>query len=765
MLQPLQLRHERQVELLARPIRYAYIIGADPDKKDIIKIVTSCCEAFGGTHNIIIPSNGKTLDDCWIPFLTASDPDLILLCGRFSSINAIKSQISKVDIQPFKVKTWRGEFARNERVINYSPLPIDKIYESKISEAIYQGSGTKLKVVVAPRRGKDVDLIDYFNFGILSTSFKSGFKQFVDFTSCNRLPASLTGPILYPTEACLENITHAEWEYFGSCYKEGILGPYVAITGDINSIEDCCLFWNWRALSGRPFFTRWVNPADLNDIYQGDIINQSVLDLPPSAKLLTSYSMGPSNSSSASELLSSIPNYNQKAAQIGFSYRHPSEYDKSPASARYFCLRDSISIFGESPLVINRLIAPPFNYQDCLFKDLVFDLEVKGRTPSDKSGIEVSPRHLVEDVLTLEGEVPISDVRISRTYFTVLLPCSMSTATLSVSFKSDWEIISNFCKRKGIDIADSPSGKHIRRSIELAEGIENLASFYRNNIAREMLNAFLTPHTTKVTLKGRSRELYRRSFSAMDLRNAVLRTIAITSSYKRKKAEKEINRLIDLWLRKGILVSGFELKCQECNFQTWYPIDVVGDKYVCWRCQLENKRPYDSQIQYRLQESIYQAHWENMIVPILTLDLIKSHIAEDSFLYTVPVSLEPNNPISSDIDIISVVDGEFIIAECKQPNKLDNAVFKRYGDIAKKIMAHRIVFSTISRKNTCENQHCTECEKLGEDFSDEIFTHGIPDNPKQWGTREKIKDFRQKMAQEGIAVSTFCARDLGLVTI
>ena len=184
-------------------------------------------------------------------------------------------------------------------------------------------------------------------------------------------------------------------------------------------------------------------------------------------------------------------------------------------------------------MVVNRLIAPPFNYQDCLFKDLVFDLEVKGRTPSDKSGIEVSPRHLVEDVLTLEGEVPISDVRISRTYFTVLLPCSMSTATLSVSFKSDWEIISNFCKRKGIDIADSPSGKHIRRSIELAEGIENLASFYRNNIAREMLNAFLTPHTTKVTLEGRSRELYRRSFSAMDLRNAVLRTIAITSSYKR----------------------------------------------------------------------------------------------------------------------------------------------------------------------------------------------------------------------------------------
>ena len=764
MLQPPQVKRERQVELLARPIRYAYIIGADPDKKDIIKIITSCCEAFGGSHNIIIPSNGKLLDNCWIPFLTASDPDLILLCGRFDSISTIRSQISKIDIQPFKVKTWRGEFARSERVINYGPLPIDKLYKSKISEAIYHGSGTKLKVVVAPRRSKDVNLIDYFNFGILSASFKSEFKQFIEFTNFNRFPNSPVGPFLYPTKACLENITHAEWEYFDFCYKQEILGPYVVVTGDVNSIEDCCLFWNWRALSSRPIFTRWVNPADLNDIWEGDIFNKSVLDLSPSAKLLTSYSIGPSNLSDASKLLSSIPNYNQKATQIGFSYRHPSEYDKPLSTARYFCLRDSISILGESPLVINRLIAPPFNYQDCLFKDLVFDLEVSGGTPSDKSGIEVSPRHLVEDVLTLEGEVLLSDVRISRTYFTVLLPCSMSTATLSISFNSDWEIISNFCKRKGIDIADSPSGKHIRRSIELAEGIENLASFYRNNIAREMLNVFLTPHTTKVSLKGRSRELYRRSFPVVDLKNTVLRTLAITSPYRRKKAEEEINRLIDLWLQKGILVSGFELKCQECNFQTWYPIEIIGDKYVCWRCQLENKRPYDAQIQYRLQESIYQAHRENMIVPILTLDFIKSHIAEDSFLYTVPVSLDSTNPISPDIDIISIVDGEFVVAECKLPNKLDNAVFDRYGEIAKKILAHRIVFSTIRRENTCENQDCRECQKLGENYSDEIFTHGIPDNPEQWGTREKIQDFRQKMVREGIAVTTFCARDLGVVT-
>jgi hypothetical protein len=109
----------RQIEVLSRPIRYAYIMGAEPTKKEIIKIIMNCCASFGGFHNIIIPSNGVTLDDWWGRFLIEADPDVILLCGRFNNIEAIKSQIAQIDIQPFKVKVWRGELASTERVVKY----------------------------------------------------------------------------------------------------------------------------------------------------------------------------------------------------------------------------------------------------------------------------------------------------------------------------------------------------------------------------------------------------------------------------------------------------------------------------------------------------------------------------------------------------------------------------------------------------------------------------------------------------------------------
>jgi len=755
---------DRQVEFLSRPIRYAYVIGAEPTKEQIIRLIMNCCQSFGGSHNIIIPSNGEAFNDWWSRFLIASDPDVILLCGRFSSIEAIKSQIAQIDIQPFKVKTWRGESASTERVVRYSPLPMDKLYEAKIAEAVQYGFGEKMNVVVAPRRGKQINLIDYFNYGILPRSYIVEYRDRITFVNSKKIHRLTTHPTSDPTEINLENITHAEWEHFETCYNDLILGPYVAVTGDENSLEDCCLFWNWRALSSSWMFVRWVNKAGIGDLFKGGIFNRAILDLPIYAKLLTSVSIGPLGSGSTQGFLSLIPDYSQNISKVGFSYKHPSEYDRELASVKYFCRRDTVSLPDEGSLVISRFTPPPYGYEDCLFKDLIFDLEVKAKTVKEKSGIQISPRHAAADVLTLEkGEHEI-DIRINRRYFTILLPCTLSTESISVRFNSNWEIICNLCKRRGVEIAESPSGKHIRRALELAGSIEELATYYRNRVAREMLNAFLTRHAPRITLKGRRRELYRRSFSVNDLKKTVAGSLGITSRYYMTKVEREIDRLTDLWWQKGILTSGFELSCEECNFETWYPIEIVGDKYVCWRCQLENRRPHDSEIHYKLQESFYQAHSENMIIPILTLDYIKSNVAKESFLYSVPLSLEPNNPTSSDIDIVAIVDGEVIIAECKMPNRLENKIFERYGQTARGIMAHRIVFSTINRKNTCENQDCDKCiELLGETYEDETFSHGVPSNPKQWGTREKIKDFRQKMAQEGILVETLCAKDLGFV--
>ena len=78
-------------------------------------------------------------------------------------------------------------------------------------------------------------------------------------------------------------------------------------------------------------------------------------------------------------------------------------------------------------------------------------------------------------------------------------------------------------------------------------------------------------------------------------------------------------------------------------------------------------------------------------------------------------------------------------------------------------MADAIVLSTISRNNSCDESDCDRCSKSDDrDYADNAFTHGVPSDSKQWGSREKIKDFRNKQSQKGVSVITLCSHDLGL---
>jgi hypothetical protein len=758
----------RQVDILARPIRYAFILGINPTKREILNVLKYCCETFGGAHNVIIPSDGQRFEDWWGIFLLACDPDVIMYRGKFDNIGAIKYQISQLGIQPFKVKSLSGEYP--ESTANFSPLSIEKIYRAKAAETAHSRQGKRLTVLTILRGGKNSTLFDYFNYGVLSRSSIKEYReyiQFVDPTKARNMPRDLPAETTYgAVEFTREYITYDQVEYFSLCYEDLISGPFVAVTGDKNSLQDCCLLWNLRALSSTSLYVQWVDKTDINRLFEQptDFVSPQTVNLPSHAKLLTSVTLGLSTSKPAKELLSLVPDYTRKISDIGFSYKHPSEYDRGFAITRYYTQKESLLLLSENHIRIGRSQSPPYNYQDCLFKDQVVDLEIESQLREDKKGLRFSTRQRAEDVLSIRTQLTEVEVRISRPGVTVLLPWLLSAETVNIKPTSDWEIISNLFRRRGFIIEESPSGKHMQRAIELVGGVEELANLYRYKITRAMLNAFQIPHSgVAKSHEGLKREAYRRSYTVKDLKSEVLRSPIGVSTHRKNKIVAEVDQYISDWLENGVLVSGFRLDCPECGFEGWYPIEMVGEKYVCIRCGSVNRRPHESEIHYRLHESVYQAHRENMVVPVLTLAYLKTMIAQDCFIYAVPVNLEKDNPKSPEIDIIAIVDGAVILGECKKPNKLDNKVFQRYDQLSEKLMADGIMFSTINRENTCEKRDCKECssEVIENWHSDETFTHGVTSNTGQWGTREKIRDFRQKQYPKGIIVYTLCAYLLG----
>jgi len=755
----------RFLQSIVRPVRLAFLLGAKPTNREVLRTVKFSCEMLGGIHNLIIPTDGDSLQEWWGRFLEASDPDIIVYYGRFQNFDAIESQVRGLNIQPFETK-FIGKSISFSDLSDFT-LSIARIYDLKIAETAqpYMSKGIALMRWARSRRGPD--LAGYFVLGALSNGFEREYRNRLSFVTPLTFRRSRGATIVSPIEMTRSYMEYDDFSSFSFCYDDSVIGPLVAIAGDPRSLEDSCLFWNWRALSTRPGYVEWISIDQIDKLLSDPnaFFTRNVRDLPQGAKLLTSISLGTVNSGMIKKILSSIPNVQSKIASAGFSYKHVSEYDRDLPCLTYYNAMESMPIVGDKHVRIGRKLPPPYVFDDCIYKDLISEIRVTSAVSQEKRGLRVSPRYAVDDFLeTIESEYPIQR-RVSKFGFSIVLPSFLSVDTINVSFKSDWEILSNICRGKGVTIEESPAAKHMRRSLELAGGIEELASYYRNDVTKCMFDLFLEPHSREARdLVGQRREIYRRSYTLAGMKHGLYDSLCRYSNRRRSRkwVYSQVDWFFDHWLERGILNSGFQLSCPQCDFEGWYPITAVGESYRCWRCQSEVMRPPSAEIHYRLHESVYQAHKDNMIVPMLTLDQLRKN-AKHSFIYTAPVLLEKGNPRSPEIDLLAMFDGKMIIGECKVPNSMSKKVYGKYGHLADKISADMILFATVSRENTCEGRDCKLCRQEAPDnYADETFSHGISADPNQWGNREKIRDFRIKQSHKGIAVECFCAFDLGL---
>jgi hypothetical protein len=185
--------------------------------------------------------------------------------------------------------------------------------------------------------------------------------------------------------------------------------------------------------------------------------------------------------------------------------------------------------------------------------------------------------------------------------------------------------------------------------------------------------------------------------------------------------ENLLRSIIDTLVNNEVLERGFIFKCQKCRNADWYEISKVTHRFKCSRCyedQIYNSETLKLQSSefrvqpiwyYKLNEIVYQAYFHNSSVPLLTIAKLKE-TSSKHFEYISEIEIRQNPSDSKpnmEIDICCISDGNIIIGECKKGNKLsektgdervaeEKAVIEKYIDIANKIGADRIVFSTLS---------------------------------------------------------------------
>ncbi len=188
----------------------------------------------------------------------------------------------------------------------------------------------------------------------------------------------------------------------------------------------------------------------------------------------------------------------------------------------------------------------------------------------------------------------------------------------------------------------------------------------------------------------------RRALHHLHLREVLSKTTpAETKSYFDTVSDELPTEALQL-LEKGLLERGFQLSCTSCSYKSWYPVEHVGQTFECSRCfqtQVYNANPLWL---YKIPEVIFQGFEDNMQVPLLALNYLRSaskHAFEwvpDSNVYTQP----DDRKAYRNIDILCISDGKFYIGEAKSNDVIEADQFSFYEQVCKSVAIDGIVFAT-----------------------------------------------------------------------
>lgn len=242
------------------------------------------------------------------------------------------------------------------------------------------------------------------------------------------------------------------------------------------------------------------------------------------------------------------------------------------------------------------------------------------------------------------------------------------------------EIIGNKCKK-------SPD-KAIRHIFSLIEGVLNNEKSVNFKHFKEEANKELKEYNKKVK-----------------------------QNYK-LNVEKLMGGIQDL-LERQVLIMGISPTCSSCGINNWYPVDKIKGEVTCEGCSSIFSLKTEEEWYYKLNSLVKNCYSFQGLAPVILvlgelLDFCKS-----CFLFTASLNvykIRGNNPLT-DLDIVCVQDGKFIIGEIKESNSgFEEKDFKKMRQIARQIRPDEIIFSSLDKNPTDSIKK--KMESLAEDLSD-----------------------------------------------
>ncbi len=734
------------LDIAIRPIRIVFLLGSNPSKRLVNSVLNINTGLWGGIYNLICPTDGKLISDQSLNFIKCNKPDYIAFCGNFQQKRNIMAQLETSDI--------RAPYLNTTPLIDLQEfgIGIEGIFDSWLTQLAQRLFLPQIGIV--DTKNGQSSMVEEFIFGTIPKRIKEYCRDRVDFISVGKYYRErensetgydrLTG-LLQLTSNYLEQAVRIIGRARPLLQSMFLRRQRVIVFGDENSLQDCCYFWNLRASYGKNN-VNWMSSTEVTSIL-GDEGSEHQAKMTRGTRpvFLTSLS-----DSVATKIAGDLTR--QVARHRQYRYRPPHTILRPVPSVSLISERRTEQLIVHDGVAVVATSMPRafvVEYPKLLPRWMI-DIRVLRDNALETDGLIIPNLPNLHRLLATEQSLLAPNINDDVFSFRV------TSRIEQVVFKlpTNWEIIEAIFQPDYENMALSDQGRYMNRTISLFGGLSELYGLLGDERARIILDEFIKHHRTgHINTDAR----YRRSLTFDDMKKALLSKLGSRSRKGREENLEFAEKMVKDLIKIRAIHSGYQLDCSNCNLEEWYAIDEVTESFRCKRCLSVEGRPLSPFIAFRLNEVFYQAYLNNFTVPVLTLDIL-ARTSRTSFVFSPQIQLDVTDIHSPELDIVAVVDGDVFIGEAKSNDKIKKKNISIIGQVAKRIKSRHVIFSTTSRAS-CTDEECSVCTQ-SPDYGDNSFSHGSVDSPENWGTRESIRDLRQRLSAADIQVTSICPEDI-----
>lgn len=740
-----------------RPHRIAILTDVvDQDwQSTCTAIIEYLSQIWGGYHSLIIPTDGKTIDDTFWALLLSFDPDVVL---RYQKTGEDLRRTKPEEFE--KIVAARVDHAKAQ---GYSTDGTDSMIRKGVTDSLLEEFSIspeltkQLLIRLAPFHFENELQIKFIGAGALSGYPFTSVADIVEFVPApdaivefrNNLPSEREAP---PALWLAAESGIATAEYQTALQPRGV----TSVLKFMNTETDSDLIqWGiqpWYGLGvNSPFsFTRLAlatvranaarRYAIPSIIVRGDTIKDFCLyyglsRLHARAIWLPSW-FDPVPDSYPDRMMTAVRNLDDMGRREHCEHMciistsiADAELQETVTNLRSHMTLSSFAVEdGNSASFIRRIVEYPLKVYikkniDQITTHQIVEDRMPGffESPVPLALTHVNPqihRWLVE-ISYMNLETPrhpalggylasgpnLSDVRAGTDGVAFQCPGMMvhgddielQMLRLSVSVPNPEKIFRIALANCGYDCEVSDKGRYESETIRKFGGIENATHAVRHSQTSLLLKHFLS---TKKPQKG--------VHDDGDYLNDERRYLSFSCILKFLPDEAFARKIVDDYIAKGVFYRGLVLKCNRCSNVAWFSIAEITQNFTCRRCNTNQQYTYPSWHYpnepswfYKLDEMVYQMLHHNGDVTLLTLDALRRE-SKDSFQFAPELSIKPKeaDKWTMEIDIPCIMNSKMIIGEAKSVETLaakgvtcDRAALK-YRDLAEKLGASGIIFST-----------------------------------------------------------------------